>query len=240
MSDKHRPIQAPPPFPPPVFLSARRLMGEVLTTAVETTKAPSLVRKSSVAGNILIVEDSENPKAEKKTFMLHRKLKASTHGSVRLGFTLRDPSVSESGGWELVVPSGSSDDQFEMVAVKIEPKTTAVSYSSENPLVALSALQWIAANDPEKGTAHLLGPAIIAADEAHYYTITPFQNGGPLLDYCAEVGQLPENEARYIFRQILKVRSVGVVVGTHLCERNTISSRGLFLKREPFCERTGA
>ena len=226
MSDKHRPVQAPPPFPPPVLLSARRLMGEVLTSAVENdgvTQAPSLVRKSSLAGNILLVQDDQNPKAEKKTFMLQRKLKASTHGSVRLGFVLRDPSKSESGVWELVPKSndGGDGDLFEMVAVKIEPKN-----STENPLVDLSALQWIAANDPE-GKGHLLGPAIIAADDAHYYTITPFQNGGSLLDYCAEVGQLPENEARFIFRQMLKVR---IVRATFEC---MMSRPNLFSHSEP-------
>jgi hypothetical protein len=213
MSYSHRPVQAPPPFPPPILLTARRTMGTVNTEVQAVNSAtppPLLERKSSLAGNILLIQDNHGSKAKTSAYLLQRKIKDSIHGgSVRVGFVLRDPSRSETGVWELE-PSGSSDEPHQMVAVKIDDKTKLSRGQEENspqtqdPMNELSVLQWITANDPD-GKGHLLAPTILAEDSLHIYTITPYQNEGTLFDYCDTVGKLSESEVRFFFRQILEV-----------------------------------
>jgi serine/threonine protein kinase len=187
-------------------------MGTVNTEVQDSATVPPLLeRESSLAGNILLVEENHGSKAKTSAYLLQRKIKDSIHGgSVRVGFVLRDPSRSETGVWELE-PGGSSDEPHQMVAVKIDDKFKLSRGQEENspqtqdPMNELSVLQWITANDPD-GKGHLLGPTILAEDSLHIYTITPYQNEGTLFDYCDTVGKLSESEVRFFFRQILEVR----------------------------------
>ena len=78
------------------------------------------------------------------------------------------------------------------------------SNNDQNLWTQLSALQMIAEKDPEC-RGHVVGTSLIGSDHQHVYTILPFHREGSLLDYCAEVGRLNENEARFFFCQILKV-----------------------------------
>ena len=206
MSDAHRPVQAPPPFPPPILLTARRTTGNVLTapasSETDASAPPNLERKASVAGNILLVHDSNDPKAKQHAYLLQRKIKDSLHGTVRVGFVLRHPTESEAGIWELV---DSASSKHEMVAVKIRPKSKVEQADSDHdPRNELSALQWITANDPE-GKGRLLGPTVLAEDETNLYAIMPYQKEGSLFDYCDTKGKLSEPEARFFFRQMIEV-----------------------------------
>jgi hypothetical protein len=111
--------------------------------------------------------------------------------------------------------SGDSkgDHQHEMVSVIMEEKSEVLpddvgshGNSSIDPAAELSALQLVAKHDPE-GVGHVMGTTNIACDEQYVYAITDYHREGSLFEYCAElpVGHLGEPEARFFFRQILRV-----------------------------------
>jgi hypothetical protein len=212
------PAQAPPPFDPPVLLMAKRVTGTVgnSCTPPEMEASTSLSggeKTSLVAQNhILVVEHEEG----KKAYLLQRKVGTTAHGSIRVGFVLKDPKATDEDAWELAEPSSgdSKDDhQHEMVSVIMEEKSKVLpddvgshGNSSIDPAAELSALQLVAKHDPE-GVGHVMGTTNIACDEQYVYAITDYHREGSLFEYCAElpVGHLGEPEARFFFRQILRV-----------------------------------
>jgi serine/threonine protein kinase len=167
--------------------------------------------KNLVAQNhILVVEHEEG----KKAYLLQRKVGTTAHGSIRVGYVLKDPKAVDEGVWELEEPSSGhpkGDHQHEMVSVIMEEKSKVLSdengshgNTSIDPAAELSALQLVATHDPE-GVGHVLGTANIACDEQYVYAITDYHREGSLFEYCAEVGYLSEAEARFFFRQIIRV-----------------------------------
>jgi hypothetical protein len=219
------PAQAPLPFDPPVLLTAKRVTGTVGCTPPELVASISISdawgKSNDPVGHgentlvpqhhILVVDHEEG----KKAYLLQRKVGTTAHGSIRVGYVLKDPKATDEGVWELAEPSSDNsngDHQHEMVSVIIEEKSkvlpdnmcspdgnTSIDYAAE-----LSALQLVAAQDPE-GVGHVLGTANIACDQQYVYAITDYHREGSLFEYCAEVGSLGEPEARFLFRQILRV-----------------------------------
>jgi hypothetical protein len=225
------PAQAPPPFDPPVLLTAKRVTG-----TVGNSSTPAVLESSTslstfdgentlVAQNhILVVEHEE----EKKAYLLQRKVGTTAHGSIRVGYVLKDPKEADEGVWELVEPaseySKGDHHQHEMVSVIMEEKSKVLSddrgshgNTSIDPAAELSALQLVATHDPE-GVGHVLGTTNIACDEQYVYAIiADYHRDGSLFEYCAEVGRLGEPEARFFFRQILKVSMCNVGCGRDSC-----------------------
>ena len=91
-----RPALPSPPFPTPILLDARRITGTVFTAhndaAVSTSQQqvdqqlspPDLERRSSVAGNILIVQDNADKKKDKPSaYLMQRTTKNTYQGSIR-------------------------------------------------------------------------------------------------------------------------------------------------------------
>jgi hypothetical protein len=159
--------------------------------------------------HILVVEHAEG----KKAYLLQRKVGTTAHGSIRVGYVLKDPKATDDGVWEMAEPSSGyqEDHQPEMVSVIIEERSKVLSdamgsrgNTSIDPAAELSALQLVATHDPEGG-GHVLGSMNIACDQQYVYAITDYHREGSLFEYCAEVGRLGEPEARFFFRQILRV-----------------------------------
>jgi len=199
------PAQPPVPFDPPVLYKCRRVTGIVQTTIEDgqnASKEPSLERQISTTGNILLMEHEEG----QRVYLLQRKLGNTLHGSIRVGYVLKNRKDSDVGPWELKESTGIYPN--EMVSIMIEDVDKVGSDRSnhvQDPQTELSALQLIAEKDPD-GTGHVVGTSSIGSDQQYTYTILPFHREGLLLDYCAEVGRLNENEARCFFWQILKVQ----------------------------------
>jgi hypothetical protein len=217
------PAQAPPPFDPPVLLTAKRVTGTVVQTPALEMESTSTGKSNEAVGDgektlasqnhILIVEHEEG----KKAYLLQRKVGTTAHGSIRVGYVLKDPKAMDEGVWELAEPSegySNGEHQHEMVSVIIEEKSKVLSddmcsshddgNTSIDHAAELSALQLVATHDPE-GVGHVLGTANVACDQQHVYAITDYHREGSLFEYCAEVGCLGEPEARFFFRQILMV-----------------------------------
>lgn len=217
------PAQAPPPFDPPVLLTAKQVTGTVSRTPPEkestsifgNSKSNDSVgdgEKTLVAQNhILVVEHEEG----KKAYLLQRKVGTTAHGSIRVGYVLKEPKAADEGGvWEMAEPSSGDskgEHQHEMVSVIMEEKSRVLSddrgshgNTLTDPAAELSALQLVATHDPD-GVGHVLGTTNMACDEQYVYAITDYHREGSLFEYCAEVGCLGEPEARFFFRQILRV-----------------------------------
>jgi hypothetical protein len=210
------PAQAPPPFDPPVLLTAKRVTGTVgnsgMPPAMESSTSLSGGEKTSLVAqnHILVVEHEEG----KKAYLLQRKVGATAHGSIRVGYILKDPKAPDEGVWELAEPPSEyskGDHQHEMVSVIMEEKSKVLTddisshgNSSIDPAAELSALQLVAKHDPG-GVGHVLGTTNIACDQEYVYAIFDYHREGSLFEYCAEVGRLGEPEARFFFRQILRV-----------------------------------
>jgi hypothetical protein len=213
------PAQAPPPFDPPVLLTAKRVTGTVGNSCIAPPEMESSTSTSTFDGektlvapqsHILVVEHEEGEKA----YLLQRKVGTTAHGSIRVGYLLRDPKAAGEGVWELAEPSSGhskGDHQHVMVSVIMEEKSKVLSdeggshgNSSIDPAAELSALQLVAKYDPE-GVGHVLGTTNIACDQEYVYAVTDYHRDGSLFEYCAEVGRLGEPEARFFFRQILGV-----------------------------------
>ena len=160
MSRAVAPAMTPPRFPDPVFYPARRIHGLVetpdeealdasQTTAVNTkgNGPPSLVRRNSVTGNILLLE---HPEEGTLAFLLQRKVATSAYGgSMRVGFPLQGENPGEDGLWHIKPKESSSscgeilgttnrlgesrkrdysmmqniEEQYEMVTIYVENET---------------------------------------------------------------------------------------------------------------------
>lgn len=224
------PAQAPPPFPEPKLYSARRVQGLVLTPSSHGAHATSLERRSSVAGNILLIDTEEgesksHPHNSVRAFMLQRKIKSTRFGTVRVGYALQakgEEDASNNGNsttnaWE-VVPNGDNaaddddEDATELVAVTIKEKSKVLQMdhhanTAQDPKSELSAMQMVASLERDENHGHhVVGTNLVAVDDANVYTITPFCKEGSLFDYSMRHRQLSESDARFFFRQILKVR----------------------------------
>lgn len=257
------PAVTPPDFPDPVFCPARRVHGLVETPAEDTTTetsdvedddahsnsasthllpedattAPSLVRRPSVTGNVLLVA---HPTRGTRAYLLQRKTATTLYGgSVRVGFCLQGTTAGPDGLWRVATAGEASSaspapprplaipadprGRYEMVTVYMETETqlrgTPTGEGGERPPRAdtlqteLAALQWIA----KAGTPvdHLWGSEFMGKDNGLLCTVlTPWHTDGTLLDYCATQrdGILPLDEGKFFFRQILKVRGRCVCV----------------------------
>lgn len=194
---------APPPFPTPIFQAARRTTGHVLTEIPRDEQPPTLERKTSVAGNILLLEDHSNGSKEViiKAYSLHRKIKDSLHGSVRVGFELKQLLDIGPGMYELVPDlhnDKNGEKRYKMVTIKISSLQDDSETTNHNEV---AALQWITNAESD----HLLGPVVMGKDATHIYTVSPYHKEESLFDYCGRVGRLKECAARFLFRQILQV-----------------------------------
>lgn len=213
-------------FDPPQILNAKRVTGLVVVPEYEKSdlKAnpldlswnamapehlesgsdpPTLKRRSSLAGNILLVEHPEGQKA----FFLQRKMAKTSHGCLRVGFLCEQ----KIGGMEWnVIKSDGPHPKFEMVTIKIESKDkvlvndTGKDTFTKDPTVELSALQMIAAYDP-RGEGGVIGSSCICADHTHVFSVLPFHGEGTLFQHVVESGRLEERMAQHFFQQILKV-----------------------------------
>jgi len=229
----------------------------------ERSEAPAptttLERRASVAGNVLLV-DAEDGK--RKAYLLQRKIKSKVFGTVRVGYLLKDPAGKEDEGgmWE-VAESATGAYPHEMVAVFIEEKSrvlgdemerpggaaSAAANTSRDPKTELSAMQMVAAHDPE-GTGHVMGTSLVAADQLYVYIITPYHKEGTLNEYrIAAGGTLSEDDARFFFRQILKVRNRKRISELSAALRLRFHSSAAYLyagthpfSSEPFIFQTGS
>ena len=202
---------APPPFPAPIVPSARKITGHILTEMPRDDESPpTLERQTSVAGDILLLEDKDavSTKHEIKAYSLQRKIKDSMHGSVLVGFELKLLPDVGPAMYELVpnVQDDNGNEQsYRMVSIKICPlqDDDDHDFSGATTTNEAAALQWIAA----KKSSHLLGPVVIGQDATHIYMVSPYyhKEESSLFDYCGRVGRLSESEGRSLFRQILQV-----------------------------------
>ena len=168
----------------------------------------------SILGNILLIDRHEEEK-EPLAILLQRKLEETVFGSVRVGYVLQRPPADDPDNmvdalWDVQKAPEGSIYPHEMVEVAIEEKSIALGEGDEasvakDPKSALSALQMIASHDPQ-GLGHVRGALTIATDQRFIYTVSQYHGEGSLFEYCATVGNLSENDARFFFRQILVVR----------------------------------
>ena len=215
-------------FDPPQILTATRVTGHVVVPEnelsdlmanpldltwnaaciahMETPGPPALKRRCSQSGNILLVDHLDGQKA----YFLQRKIAKTTFGCIRVGFLCEQKEENDDDTgmeWEVIKSDGIYP--FEMVAVKIEPKEKVLrtdENSDENdPTVELSALQMVAAIDPNEESC-VVGTSCICADHVNVFVIFPFHGEGTLFQYVVESGRLEESVARHFFQQILKVR----------------------------------
>jgi serine/threonine protein kinase len=227
------PALPPPSFPPVSVLPAHRLTGATLVlpdTEISTSDgehASVLERRSSVAGNVLCVDN-------KQYFWLQRKIRAtSTQGSLRVGFCLKDPgeqkkrSLPESTFEVLVAPKDgavsnvdkTNEQRVQMVAIRVEDLSDFLDS------LELAVLQYISSFLCECTTRveHIPSSVILAVDSSHVYIVMPYDEvvSLSLFDYClAHPGAIvSETEAREIFRQILQVRN-----HLHKCKATSDSS----------------
>jgi len=186
---------------------------EALDDRASSVSPTVLNRQTSTVRNILVVQQQQQDdtgyccSSRRAVFLLQRKLVVHHGSSVRLGYVLQQQpgalADDHDGVWELAVPE-------EMVAVlMVHTKSNILENSNTDNScnTELSALQLVATHDLE-GTGHVLGTVTVAADHSHVYAVMTHHREGSLFDYCAAVGRLKEEQARFCFRQILKVRSV--------------------------------
>jgi serine/threonine protein kinase len=212
------PALAPPPFQEPKFLSARRIAGAVSVPQSHAQQPPSLERCASVSGNILLIrEDNNNINDQQHAYLLQRKIGNSARGSVRVGYVVTRNSGDSNDGnsntlWDVEVEPHTG--QYKMVTITIFAASYVFNSKNTNnnadPITELSALQMIATAATNTTTEnHVEGTLLIATDDVHVYSITPYYKEGSLYDYCVELKRdtLNENDARFFFRQICKVRT---------------------------------
>ena len=219
----------PIPFDEPTLLDARRVTGLVIVpenddiekdanpldlswnasigSSIEldvTAGPPSLKRRSSLSGNILLVN---HPDKGDTAYFLQRKLSKTTHGSVRVGFKVEQKKLVDDVGIEWDVIKSDGPYPFEMFAIKLQDKQKILSTKDMvmmDPKVELSALQLIAEKDPN-GDGHVISAHYLCTDRNTVFSITPFSGEGSLFEFVVECGRLEEPVARYYFQQILKV-----------------------------------
>lgn len=213
------PPKPSPAFPEPFLLPARRLTGVAVLLPVESAsnkeeakQAPQrLERRASVSSNILCVDNGGKP----QYFWLQRKIRTtSKHGSVRVGFVLKDPAENSESDpsstgevvWEVVSKeadangAGGDSQQVQMVAIQIENKN--------DPSNELAVLQWVAKHATD-GNNNVLCSVLGAADSRNVFTVSPYDCvQQTLFEYCSEQpgNIVSESTARGFFREITKVR----------------------------------
>ncbi|GKY93087.1 hypothetical protein MPSEU_000277000 [Mayamaea pseudoterrestris] len=213
-------ISSPLAFPEPVILKARRCPGIVASHPVALTSgdAPSLERQPSVSADILIIENGSESSDDTLSYLIHRKLRDTPFGSLRIGYVLEK---DESGMYH-VKGASNGDDEFEMFTIAVEDKAKSLcdlSSTRGNQRAELAALQMIGNLSSQEQMPHYMqGANAIAADDSSIYTIMSFLKDGSLYDYCTRVGRLSENDGRFFFRQLLS--GLELLEQTALCHRS--------------------
>jgi hypothetical protein len=170
-----------------------------------------LQRKKTMGGNILIFEpDGEPPQA----FWLQRKTGKSSHGEIRIGYKLRrntKPSFKDTAeAWELDVDEAGEPSLFKFLIMHSSVlEMNSDNHDVQSPLHMLSALQMIAQNN-NANDSHVAGAHLLGACRSFVYAVIPYYPDGTLLQFCMSNGPLEEPVARFLFRQILKVRGVWI------------------------------
>lgn len=216
-------------FPAPEMFCARRISGLVVADEesggrkADHPPPPELHRSSSIAGNILLVEE---PNSSPRAYWLHRKFKLSntSNGCLRVGYKLRTKNESNADTkkdtvW-CVQKSSGGPYPYEMVAIKVQDRFSIFNdqkAGDRNPSIELSALQMVKELDPNS-EGHVIGTREMCLDEKHIYTIMPYFGGGTLFDYVAECGRLPECVARHFFKQI--IRGIETLREAQICHRD--------------------
>jgi hypothetical protein len=205
--------------------------GAAALPELSVVAAPSLVRRPSVTGNVLVLT---HPTRGTRAYLLQRKTASTAYGgSVRVGFLLQGSQAGTADGlWSLAAASssktagGDSPEQlasaiptdtrgrYEMVTVFMENEVHLAAPAGQGPRghnlrTELAALQWIANEGRTTSVDHLWGSEFMGKDSGLLCTVlTPWHTDGTLQDYCAtqKDGILPLDEGRFFFRQILKVR----------------------------------
>jgi len=186
--------------------------------SIDLEGPPALRRRSSLSGNILLVNHADGEDA----FFLQRKISKTTFGSVRVGFRVEQKKLQDDVGIEWDVIRSDGPYPFEMVAIKLQDKQKVTSnekvpMSIMDPKVELSALQLISKSDLSE-ECRVVSAEIICTDRNTVYSIMPFNGDGSLFQYVVECGRLDEPVARHFFQQILKGLQTLRAVG--LCHRN--------------------
>ena len=198
---------------------------------------PSLERTETMSRRILEIQDQEqisgNNPSDNSTiaaFWLQRKLgqpSSSRDVVARLGYRVQprkgrkrahnetmttteinaeDTQPPASSAWEL-----DKDENGEPILAKVHIVHNSNSGDLEHQemlLNELGALHKIAQHNDSSG--HVMGSNLMAQNpETHtIYAILPHHRDGTLLQFCQSSGSLPEPLARFLFRQILKVRNI--------------------------------
>jgi hypothetical protein len=167
-----------------------------------------------MSGNILIItqpdctaEDNSN-KPTRTAYWLQRKIGKTGHGLLRLGYRLKVKD-NTNGCWELDVDDGCRQRLVTVYMIRtstLDNNKSSSSLCCHSPMDELSALQMIAQYNPTE-TAHVVGTDIVATSSQHVYAILPYHRDGNLLQFCQSVGCLEEPVARFVFQQIIQVRS---------------------------------
>ena len=111
-----------------------------------------------------------------------------------------------SRAWELEI-----DENGQPILAKVHIVHNSNSGDLEHQemlLNELGALHKIAQHTDSSG--HVVGSNLMAQDPERHtiYAILPHHRDGTLLQFCQSSGNLPEPLARFLFRQILKVRNI--------------------------------
>lgn len=258
------PAKAPPDFAPPKVLEGRRTAGhvqvpeedgndaagplemswKVASAGALTEASPTKLRRtSSIAGNVLVAENTDG---SKKAMWLQRKLaeESHLHNYVRIGFPLQ-PFVIEgagecAGSWQVTRAEEGSMYPFEMVAIKVQASKYVfpdeevddgdLSSSeqdgevrlkrSRNAANEISALQMVREFDPE-GKGNVIGADLVVHDEVSVYVCMPYCKEGTMPDYIGANGingRLEEPVAKKFFASLLN--GLSTLQKIKLCHRN--------------------
>lgn len=223
----------------PVGATGREWEATAIHNNPEEVPMPSLERTETMSRRILEIQkpssetsNGDSPNSTIAAFWLQRKvgqLLSSHDVAARLGYRLRSrkgrkrahnetmstietnhedaqPGLS---AWEL-----DTDEKGQPILAKVHIVHNVSGGDSEHHgmlLNELGALHKIAQHT--KSSGHVVGSNLIAQDPKTQtiYAILPHHSDGTLLQFCQSSGNLPEPLARFLFRQILEVRSVEVV-----------------------------
>lgn len=148
----------------------------------------------------------------KKAYWVGRQLKTAIYGCVCACSILK---VREGGGVDL---QGNAlwEVTPELAAVKIidiEMFSRLNSIYIENPMKEMAAMQYCSKNGSEP---NLLECYDLYRDEKYVYMFMPYCSKGELFSWVKSNGRFEESTARYWFKQLLSVSSVGVMISLHL------------------------
>ena len=207
-----------------------------LHNVTEDIPPPSLERTETMSRRILEIQDRQlmgdkaNDNSTIAAFWLQRKLgqpSSSRDVVARLGYRVQprkgrkrahnetmttteinaeDTQPPASSAWEL-----DKDENGEPILAKVHIVHNSNSGDLEHQemlLNELGALYKIAQHNDSSG--HVMGSNLMTQNpETHtIYAILPHHRDGTLLQFCQSSGSLPEPLARFLFRQILKVRNI--------------------------------